>query len=393
MTYVIGEYTDSYIPVVDGVATCVRNYAKWLNENHCEAYVVAPEIPGFEEVDPFKVYRFKGIPLTNHKPYRAGLPVLDFGYLKEGSELRPSLVHAHSPFGSGQEALRQSRKYGIPLVATFHSKFYDDFLQYTGSEFIARKAVGFVIKFFKQADSVWTVSNSTAQTLREYGYDGDICIFENGTEYTPASDPAGACARVNEKYGLGADEKVMLFVGQQVLQKNLVKLLEAAALYRDSGAKFRLLMVGEGYASEQLKALARERGIDGQVIFTGVILDREELRDIYTRAQLFTFPSLYDNAPLVLREAAAVGCPPVLVEGSNAAESVREGDNGFLCQDDPRSIADAMARAFADDERRLQVGRRAQATLARPWEEIVGGIYDKYCEIIEEFAGKKEARR
>lgn len=126
----------------------------------------------------------------------------------------------------------------------------------------------------------------------------------------PASDPAGACARVNEKYGLGADEKVMLFVGQQVLQKNLVKLLEAAALYRDSGAKFRLLMVGEGYASEQLKALARERGIDGQVIFTGVILDREELRDIYTRAQLFTFPSLYDNAPLVLREAAAVGCPP-----------------------------------------------------------------------------------
>lgn len=85
MTYVIGEYTDSYIPVVDGVATCVRNYAKWLNENHCEAYVVAPEIPGFEEVDPFKVYRFKGIPLTNHKPYRAG-PARPGFWISQGGE-------------------------------------------------------------------------------------------------------------------------------------------------------------------------------------------------------------------------------------------------------------------------------------------------------------------
>ena len=48
------------------------------------------------------------------------------------------------------------------------------------------------------------------------------------------------------------------------------------------------------------------------------------------RAIAFTFPSLYDNAPMVVREAAVMGTPAVLVAGSDAAEIIHDGANGFV---------------------------------------------------------------
>lgn len=42
-------------------------------------------------------------------------------------------------------------------------------------------------------------------------------------------------------------------------------------------------------------------------------MEREILKRYYVAADLFLFPSLYDNAPLVIREAAALGTPSVLI--------------------------------------------------------------------------------
>ena len=44
----------------------------------------------------------------------------------------------------------------------------------------------------------------------------------------------------------------------------------------------------------------------------------------------FLFPSLYDNAPLVIREAAALGTPSVLIRDSTASEIISDSVNGFL---------------------------------------------------------------
>lgn len=386
--YVIGQYTDAFIPVIDGVVITVKNYAYWLNKECCTCYVATPEVPGYQDDTPFEVIRFDSIPIPKQPPYRWGLPYLDSDFVLRQRELYPDLVHAHSPFATGREALRVARARHIPLIATFHSKYYDDFLQATGSEFIASLVVDNIIGFYNQADCVWTVNSGTAGTLRDYGFKGRIEIMPNGTDCPLPLDREAARKRVNERFALSSDDKVMLYVGQHVLQKNLRKILQGAALYRNAGGMFKLLFVGQGYATQELKALSEQLALTDRVIFCGPEYDRSKLAEIYTRADLFTFPSMYDNAPLVVREASAASCPSLMVRGSNAAESAVDSVNAFLCEDSAQSIAEAMKRAFENETLLKEVGEQARLTLVRSWQSVVADVYAKYDELIVEYREK-----
>ena len=178
----IGQFADSYAPTVDGVVTVVKNYAYWLNKKHGGCVVVAPKTPGYEILEPFPVVPFISIPAYGREPYRLGLPGVDLRFQRQMREIEFDLVHAHSPFVGGMEAMRIAKERNIPLITTFHSKYYDDFLNYFGSETLAQTALSTLMRFYHKADYVWTVSNSTVQTLREYGYRGAVEVVPNGTE-------------------------------------------------------------------------------------------------------------------------------------------------------------------------------------------------------------------
>ena len=127
----IGQFNDGYYPVTDGVATCAYNYAYWLNRKYGTCRLYVPVAPDTQFHDPFEVVGYRSVPLKGRPPYRVGMPQLDRAYRKEVDQTRFDLVHTHSPFSSGSEALRIGRRQRIPVVATFHSKFYDDFYEYT----------------------------------------------------------------------------------------------------------------------------------------------------------------------------------------------------------------------------------------------------------------------
>ena len=97
---------------------------------------------------------------------------------------------------------------------------------------------------------------------------------------------------------------------------------------------------------------------------------------LYHRADLLVFPSIYDNAPMVLREAAAMGTPGLVVKGSCSAEGVEDGVNGFICEDEGgESIARTILRALPDAAR---VGMKAQETIPIRWESIMTRVVAEY---------------
>ena len=96
------------------------------------------------------------------------------------------IVHAHSPFTAGSEALRLAVQRKVPLVATFHSKYYDDFLKATKSEKLARLGVKFVVAYYNRCDEVWTVGQGTADVLHEYGYEKEIIVIPSLSAVAPA---------------------------------------------------------------------------------------------------------------------------------------------------------------------------------------------------------------
>ena len=130
------------------------------------------------------------------------------------------------------------------------------------------------------------------------------------------------------------------------MKKNPHLILRACALLRDEGQDFQLVMAGAGQDLERLKGLAASLRLQDRVIFTGFVAQREAVLSLCRRADLLVFPSVYDNAPMVVREAAAMGTPALLVRGSCSAEGVTHGDNGFLCEADPASIASGIMEAL-----------------------------------------------
>jgi len=383
MKLVTGEFNDSFPPVMDGVANVTRNYAYWLNKKHGQSYVITPSFPGYVDKEEFKVLRYTSFRIPRGHPYRLGVPQVDFSFQRQIRRIPFDIVHAHCPFSSGKMALRVSRKRNIPLVATFHSKYYKDFKDAFKLDMVAKSLTSRIISFFNSADSVWTVNQSSADTLRSYGFEKKVEVVENGTDFVPPADLDKVIREINDKLGFPADELVFLFVGQHEWKKNLKMLILALHGLKQAGLGFRMLFVGTGCSDEAMKDLVKKVGLVDEVVFLGVVLDREFLKSLFARADLFLFPSLYDNSPLVLREAAAVRCPSVVVEHSNAAEGIIDGVNGFVCENSPEAFARKIKQAISDPHRLERVGKTAQETLYRSWEDIVEEVNDRYGEIIE----------
>ena len=377
---IIGEFSESYPPHIDGVGRVVRSYCEELSARGHTAYYIAPKNAGraYQNAEPetFPVMKYASLPIPN-EAYSVGLPAFDLAFLHDLNRIQFDIVHAHTPFVSAIEASRIAWLRGVPLVATLHSKYYDDILAKTHSEVIAGAVVQRVVQFFEKCDEVWTVNDATAEVLRGYGFKGEIVVMPNGTNlWYPTQEDAG---EAEKRFHLGGGS-VFLFVGQQNFKKNTDSILRAAALYKKTGADFHIVFAGQGPDAERMQALSEELGLSGETVFTGHIADREVLKGLYARADLFVFPSIYDNAPMVVREAAAAGTPSILIRGSCAADGVTDGFNGFLCENTPEDIAACMARALLTAK---EVGARARETIPVPWSGIVGQVLSRYEALIE----------
>lgn len=379
----LGIFNDCFPPIMDGVSVTMQNYAYWLSQktpgNVC---VVAPKDPRANDEDlPYSVFRYSSCYLPFRKPYRLGIPLIDWSFSMLIEGLPFGLVHAHCPFSSGKIAMRIAHKRHIPLVATFHSKYRDDFARLVPSSYVLRRIVQGIVEFYEAADEVWIPQASVEDTLREYGYKGKVEVVENGNDFEVDAPLEAVRAAARRYLGIGADENVFLFVGQHIWEKNIRFLLEA--LSRLQNANFRMYFVGTGYAAKEIRRLADSLGLTPRVKFVGTIENRELLKKYYAAADLFLFPSLYDNAPLVVREAAAMQTPSVLLLGSTASEVVKNGFNGFVSAagvDEYASLVDSLLCRKADLS---LAGANARSTIVRPWSDVVDEVLDRYMHLLK----------
>ncbi len=383
----VGLFVDSFTPIMDGVTVTVRNYAYWLDRTLGPTCVVTPRVPAHCDDEGFGVVRFLSVPTIVRPPYRLGLPDLDLGLRMNLRRRDFSILHAHSPFSAGRAALRIARERGVPVVATFHSKFREDLRRVLPIKRIVRDQVTRIVDFLYSVDRVWIPQESVAATLREYGYKGPYEVVENGTDFTPPPSAEPYRNRGGKHLGIPEEARVGLYVGQLVLEKNLEFLLRLIPHVLARIPHFHMVLVGQGYAKRRLQRLSRELGIRDRVIFHDVVFDRELLKAVYARGDLFLLPSLYDNAPLVIRESAALGTPSVLIRGATAAEAIHDNRNGFLADGDTEAFAARVVQVIQDPELLKRVGCAAQRTLCRSWENVAREIRDKYLAILAEWRG------
>lgn len=372
----VGIFNDSFPPIMDGVALTAQNYAYWMHEKNQPVCVITPRTPDYTDTEKYPVYRYSSFPIFGRKPYRLGVPEFDHSLQTTMDNIQFGLVHAHCPFSSGNTALRIARSQKIPLVATFHSKYRDDFEHAVHCKLIAKLMVNQIIRFYEKADEVWIPQASVEETIREYGFKGKVEIVGNGNDFDLLKPiaPIKKQARIDLK--IPNSEMVFLYVGQLVWEKNIRMIVESLASIKD--LSFKMYFVGTGYAADDLKQLVEEAGLSSKVEFTGLITERDELKKYYAAADLFLFPSMYDTWAIVIHEAAAMQTPSVLANLSTIANTVSDNVNGFLSDNNAIAFALRLRQLIANPGLIKETGLRASQTINRSWESVTDEVLDRY---------------
>lgn len=382
-----GLFNDSFPPVLDGVTLTVQNYVRWLTAKGRDVCVVTPWNPFDPEHPDFEMHRYFSLPIYNRRPYRYGYPRIDPFIWINCMRVPFKIVHAHCPFSSGRLARFASHYHKVPFVATFHSKYKTDLVR-SLPRFMVDYQMKRIRDFYNGADELWIPQAAVEETVREYGITTPVTVVENGNDL--GNEDVNLSLeeikhRARQRLSIPPGQLTLLFVGQHILEKGVMVIIDALKLLQHDNVDFGMHFVGTGYAAEEMRQRVTQLGLSDRVKFHGVIKDREMLRDIYASAHLFLFPSFYDNAPLVVREAAMMGTPSVLLRGSTAAEVMTHGYNGFLTERTSEAYADEIRRLDGDREvlRRVAIG--ARNTLSRSWSDIMTEVSQRYDEIINRY--------
>ena len=379
----IAMFMDSWYPDVNGVILVMDNLIRNMSD-YADVTLVVPKMERKcdDSKYPYKIIRVDSVPLVIAK-YR--LAMVDFEYFKLKKIFDKEdfdIVHIHSPFAMGRLGVRVARSKGIPVVSTMHTRWEAEFKRYLKSSTIANLCVKHLIKTFNKCDNSIILNNALINVYNDYGYTGEYTIINNGTEMELVRDRDKALSLVNKKFNLDKNEIVLLFVGRITTVKNVFFILDVLSELKKRNFKFRMIYVGDGPDYDNLKQKVKEHHLEKDVILAGKIMDRELLKSIYYRANLFLFPSVYDSSSLVQIEAASQETPSVFIEGAVTADTATNNVNGFFAKEEVKDYADKIEYIFNNKDLYEEVKKNARRDLAKSWKDIAKETYSYYISII-----------
>jgi glycosyltransferase involved in cell wall biosynthesis len=267
------------------------------------------------------------------------------------TRFQPELIHVHHlehrfPFAFFASCGQ------VPIITTIHSLSFD-LLQPELKELVRRN--------LRLAQGLIYVSNTVRQKFEKL-FPDDVVQQQVFTILNPVD-----CSlyyplkKRNAIKALGKrlDVPVILFVGRLTPLKGAELLIEAAAVLRDRGLKFRVYIVGDGPEKQALESLSRQHNLVQQVVFEGH-RDYPDLLYYYNLAQVLALPSQSEGFSITLLEAMACGCP-VIGTTESTIEAISPGRVGFRCEATIASVACCLEKALSTEWDRQHIVKHAAA--------------------------------
>lgn len=378
----IAQCTDSFLPVADGIGRVAYEYAAAIGERGHECYVITPFVnAGYRGNQPFEIVDFIAVQKRSLSPYRAGTAALDLHYLSRADGLKLDVVHSHSPGIAGMEAVRLAERLRVPLIGTFHARYFDDYMRADSGSQYARLA----LDYYNRCDEVWTEDAEAALLLSQIGVECPIEVFETGVRSRRV--PEREIARTKRLLHIDA-RPVLLCVGRLERAKDLPKLLDMAKLLTARGVAFQLLFVGGGPEEDVFRSQVFAEGLTGSVRLLGQIADPAELDALYALSALCLFPWQSVAAGLPVNEAAGQQTPSLVIRDTASARSIINGVNGVVCEDSAQAMADAAEAFLSNPAGIALMGENASRTVPVTWDAVMDRVLMRY----EYLAGMDRAR-
>jgi colanic acid/amylovoran biosynthesis glycosyltransferase len=270
---------------------------------------------------------------------------------KEGIQL----LHGEKALHPATAAYIISKLTDIPYSFSGHA--YDIYLRTTGLENKIRDA-RFVITCTK---------DNSEYLKRRYpdSADGKIHVIYHGLDldiFKPFSSPA--CHKPDpDKNG---NIFTIIAVGSLLKCKGIEYLIDACAILKESGHKFRCKIAGSGPEMKRLRRMVRLFDLHEEVVFVGKVL-QDELLHLYNEASVCVLPALTDihfGIPNVLLEAMAMKCPVICTPLPACKEFLYDGKNGYIAKEkDSFELADAIEKVMVNRELQRHLGEEGLKTI------------------------------
>ncbi|MCM1114677.1 MAG: glycosyltransferase [Clostridium sp.] len=384
----VGIGSDAFPPTTDGISNVAQSYAYEINKNLGKAVVITPKNPNQQDYKyDYEIFRYKSWWVPSKEGYSVGWPFKDELH-QAIIDMNFDILHSHAPLATSYYFRRVVEKKKIPVVLTYHTKYEYDIDRRVPTKPARNFAYNFLLNNINAADEVWVTSEGTADSLKKIGYQGDYIVMPNGCDLPVMHVSASDKAMIKRKHNVPEDVPVFLYSGRMIWYKNIKLILDACVKLKRDGKRFKLIMLGFGADENAIKHYIKKNGLSSDIIWTGKILDRQEIQGYYGISDILLFPSVFDTNGLVVREAAACATPSLLVRNSCASEGITDGETGFLCMESAHSVASTLAKIMDNKELLRRVGKNAQSHIYISWEDAVQKAYNRYQIVIDNFNKK-----
>ena len=337
--------------IVGGIARHCYGLSKALAKKGHEVHLVTLDFPGapfYEEVDGVKVYRVK---------VELGHPnfivwTLLFNHFMEkriamiNRDVKLDLIHAHD-WLTAPASISSKHYLGAPLISTVHSTE-------VGRAQGLRTPDSYLIDGFEwwltyESKRVVVASNSMRYEIEEHFHvpSEKIDVIPNAIDIERFQRHVDR-VQVRSKYGVGMDEKLILFIGRLVPQKGVEHMIKAVPDVVREHPEARFMIIGEGWSRGYLESLVASMSCGDKVRFVGFLPD-QDLVDLTLSADVLVVPSSYEPFGIVALEGMAAGVPVVASNVGGLSEIIEHDKTGVLVYPrNPRSIAWGINRVLSD---------------------------------------------
>lgn len=305
-------------------------------------------------------------------------------------QLKPDVIHAHSPVLNGMPALRVARRNRLPLVYEVRA-FWEDAAVEHGTtrqgdaRYRATRAAETHV--LKRADAVTTICGGLRSAIIERGVAPErVTIIANAVDVERFTTDKPVDRALAQALGLDG-QWVLGFAGSFYRYEGLDIAIRAIARPDIRARPIKLLLVGGGPEAERLNALAHELGVSDSVIFTGRV-PHDDIARYYGLMDLLVFPRLRHRltelvTPLKPLEAMAQEKLVAASDVGGHRELVRDNETGLLfTPESPEALARCVLDVIDADPARLDAIRangRRFVEAERTWKRSASnyeGVYD-----------------
>ena len=286
--------------------------------------------------------------------------------VKESKKLDFDVIYAHD-WTSVPAGIAIKEKTGKPLVVHMHSLDFD-----RNSKINQSWVHDIEEESFQKSDAIISVSNYTSEVIVD-NYEG----VKKNKVYTVYN---GSAPIVRRKIKKVFKEKLVLFVGRLTGQKGPNIFMEIAEKVLKKYPNTRFVIAGDGHLMTDLINAAATKKIGSKFHFTGRI-DRQQLEDLYSMADVYCMPSVSEPFGLTALEAASAGLPVVLSKQSGAAEVL----SGALSADhwDTEAFVKHIISIFRRDVLRKKIIDKNYKDLkGLSWENTANQVLNVFDKIL-----------